>query len=117
VLFKNDIDKKIEKTKSHLSYLSNSQSHRITHGGKRFRARQISLQEQVQSYSERLSLLTSAKKNIVQLNLSRQIVEVSKLAQQSFGFNHPPAKSYTQGEPFYTSIFGGRKITIFHADY
>lgn len=68
VLFESDIDTKIKETKSQIDYLSNAQSHRNTHGGKRFRARQISLRDQLDSCSKRLLLLTSAKEVFVELD-------------------------------------------------
>jgi hypothetical protein len=61
ILFESDIDTKIKKVRSHIDHLSNAQSHRKTHGGKRFCARQISLQNQIQHASRRLALLASAK--------------------------------------------------------
>ncbi len=128
VLFEHDIDKKIEKTKGHISHLSNSQSHRNTHGGKRFRARQISLKDQVQYFSKELTLLTSAKEIIVKLNkqskppltetLAKNSVAISNILQRTLGLNVPPAKSYTAGESVNTFFAGKmRTITVLHANY
>lgn len=61
LLSESDIDSKIKKIKSHIDHLFNAQSHRKTHGGKRFCARQISLQDQTQNARQRLTLLMSAK--------------------------------------------------------
>lgn len=60
VLSSEEIDKKIEKMKSHISHLS-ALSHNKTHGGKRFRAVQISLHNQMSSAKDRLNLLLIAK--------------------------------------------------------
>lgn len=128
VLFEHDIDRKIAKTQGHISHLSSAQSHRNTHGGKRFRARQISLKDQVQYFSTELTLLASAKEIIVKLNkqtkpspietLAKNAVAISNLFQKTLGLNLPPVKSYTEGESSYTSFFGGmRKITVLHANY
>lgn len=68
VLFESDIDAKIQKANNRIKSLSNAQSHRRTHGGKRFRARQISLQDQIKSTSKMLLLLETAKESIVNLN-------------------------------------------------
>ncbi len=72
VLSSSDIDKKVEKTKSHISYLSGGLAHRNTHGGKSFRAKNISIKDQISSASKRLELLESAK------------TIITKLDQQSF---------------------------------
>jgi hypothetical protein len=128
VLFEIDIDTKIQKTKNHIDHLSNAQSKRNTHGGKKFRARQISLREQLDSSSKRLVLLTSAKEIIVKLNKESQLKLVQNLTKNSIaitnlvnsipGLNLPPAKSYTEGQSSYTSFFGGRrKITVLNANY
>lgn len=68
VLFEKDIDLKIKKTKSHISHLTGAKAHRTTHGGKRFQARQISLRNQIQNASKRLTLLNKAKVIIVNIN-------------------------------------------------
>lgn len=63
-LFESEINSKIKKAKSHIDRLSNAQSYRNTHSGKRFRARQISLRSQIDSSYKRLTLLLSAKEII-----------------------------------------------------
>lgn len=107
VLFESDIDSKIQKTKSHIDHLSNAQAHRNTHGGKRFRAKQISLRDQIDSSTKRLALLTSAKKVIVKLdkgekptlvqNLTKNSVATTNLVNSTPGLNLPAAKSYSEG--------------------
>lgn len=82
VLFESDIDSRIKKTKGHIDHLFNAQSHRNAPGGKRVRARKISLQNQIQYASERLSLLVSAKAIIIKLN-----------EQQLDGLNKPIEKA------------------------
>lgn len=68
VLFESDIDSKIKKTKRHIDHLSNAQSHRKTHGGKRFRAKQLSLRTQLDSTAQRLIWLESVKKVFIAVN-------------------------------------------------
>jgi hypothetical protein len=68
VLFLSDVNSQIQRAKSQIDHLTYAQSHRNTHGGKRFRAKQISLRDQVDSCSKRLTLLTSAQDVIVKLD-------------------------------------------------
>jgi hypothetical protein len=128
VFFESDIDSKIQKTKSHIDHLSNAQAHRNTHGGKRFRAKQISWRDQVDSYTKKLALLTSAKEVIVKLDkeekptlvqdLTKNSAGITSLVNKTMGINPPAAKSYTEGQSSYTSFFGRmRKVTVLHANY
>lgn len=66
MLCQSDIDSKIQKTKNQIAYLSNAQSSK-SHGGKRFRGRQISLRDQINSAKEHLNLLKSAKETLVKV--------------------------------------------------
>jgi hypothetical protein len=68
VLFDLEIDSKIKKTQKQIEHLSNAQSHRNTQGGKRFRARKISLHNQVELFCKRLTVLTLAKEIVINLN-------------------------------------------------
>lgn len=61
VLTVTEIDAKIQKAKGEIDYLTKGLASRITHGGKRFRARQISIKSRIGLASERLTLLASAK--------------------------------------------------------
>lgn len=56
-----DINIKIKQTKNHIAHLVQAQTHRQTHGGKRFRARQIALRTRSNIYVKRLELLSAAK--------------------------------------------------------
>lgn len=124
VLFEFDIDSKIKKTKSHIDHLSNSQAHRNTHGGKRFRAKQNLLKGQIDLSTQRLALLVSAKNVIVKLdkeekpklvkNLPKNSAVITNLANRTLGINSSAEKSSSEGQSSYISIFGGmRKITVF----
>lgn len=77
VLFESDIDSKIQKAKNQIQHLSNAQANRTTHGGKRFRVRQIALKNQTDSAVERLALLQDAKKHF-----PKQKKEVSPLVKE-----------------------------------
>ena len=68
VFFESEIDIKIQKANNRIKYLSSAQAYRRTHGGKRFRAKQISLRNQMNSTSDELSMLSTAKAIIVKLN-------------------------------------------------
>jgi|GEM_PF-5677453 hypothetical protein len=74
VLFACDINKKIEKVRSQIGHLNQSLSHRNTHGGKAFRARNISIKDQISSASERMELLQSAKTPIIELNKQSKLI-------------------------------------------
>lgn len=126
VLSSSDIDKKIEKTKSHISHLNGSLAHRNTHGGKRFRAKNISIKDLISSASKRLVLLESAKTVITKLDQQSKSVRflnanshrVNTLVNQTLGLNLPVAKSYREGQSA-TVFFAGkmRTITVIHATY
>lgn len=62
VLYKADLDVKIQKARDQIVNLSKSQSNKTTHGGKRHRAKQQTNQEQMKSADQRLQTLLSAKK-------------------------------------------------------
>jgi hypothetical protein len=55
-----EITKKIIKTENHISYLMSHMPSRNTHGGKRFRARKISIENQITLAQQRLETLTQA---------------------------------------------------------
>jgi hypothetical protein len=61
VLSAQDLDKKIEKAKGQIEHLTAQLPHRNTHGGKGFRAKKISLQDQISLISDRLTMLQMAK--------------------------------------------------------
>lgn len=61
------LDLKIKKTKNHINHLSHALSLRDS-GGKRFRAKKISLKSQIRTFSERKTLLESAEKELRMLN-------------------------------------------------
>lgn len=84
VLSLSDIDKKVEKTKSHISHLSGSFAHRNTYGGKSFRAKNMSIKDQISSASKRLELLESAKTIITKLDQQSKIVRFLN-ANSDFG--------------------------------
>jgi hypothetical protein len=63
-----DIDKKIENTKKHIFHLTQQLPNRATHGGKRFRARVISLQDQISLSTQKFELLQMAKTTLTKLN-------------------------------------------------
>ncbi|ADI38901.1 putative uncharacterized protein [Waddlia chondrophila 2032/99] len=64
ISFESDLDKKIEKARKHIDYLSTSLPHRNTHGGKRYRARRASINQQIHLAKERLETLSRAKESI-----------------------------------------------------
>lgn len=61
VLSESEIDRKIQKAQNHIAHLNNGLSQRKTHGGKGFRAKRISLQDQISEATARLNLLQTAK--------------------------------------------------------
>ena len=61
VLLEADIDARIAKAKVEIDHLTNRLAHRVKHGGKRFRARQISIKDQRELCTARLKELESAK--------------------------------------------------------
>lgn len=61
VLSETDIDGRIDTLNQHKQQLSNSLAHRNTHGGKRFRAKRISKENEMALVSKKLELLVSAK--------------------------------------------------------
>lgn len=122
VFFRSDLgklDQKIEKTKNHINHLTHAQSHRNTHGGTRFRARQISLKGQIRTFSERLTLLESVKKELgkQKQEFLARTTAVANLAQRILGINSQSVKSYVEGQSSYSSFLGGRKITVLHPVY
>jgi hypothetical protein len=78
ILSEKEIDAKIQTAKGEIDYLTNSLASRTTHGGARYRARQISIKSQIGLANERLELLTSAKKVIE----TEKISAVIKLAER-----------------------------------
>lgn len=62
VLTETQLEEKIEKLRSHIEHLTNQIAQRNTHGGKRFRHRKISLQDQRITSTKELDLLVKAKK-------------------------------------------------------
>ena len=70
VLYLSDIEKKIEKTNNQLVHLEQKKGHRNTHGGKTFRARAISIEDQKAVASQRLQLLQSAKDTLLAMSKS-----------------------------------------------
>jgi hypothetical protein len=113
ILNAQDLDKKITKVKGHIEHLTAQQPHRNTHGGKAFRAKRISLQNQIALASDRLHLLQSAKATINQrIQLEKELTAVSLLV-------HGQApESYSYG-PSSTVMFGGsiRKISVIKTHY
>lgn len=126
VLFACDIDKKIERARSQIDHLNQSLSHRNTHGGKAFRARNISIRDQISSASERMKLLQLAKASITELDkqskptrlLNANSHKFTALVNETLGLNLPVAKSYSEGQSA-TTFFAGkmRTITVLHAKY
>lgn len=115
IISENDIDSRINKTKNHINHLSESQAHRKTHGGKRFRARQISIRNQIEIASKQLTLLNEAKVIIVKLNNESH---QRKLNLLSTAARITGAKSVREDESSYTFFAGKmRKITVLHANY
>ena len=97
VLFESDIDSKIQKIHSHIRHLSNAKAHRKTHGGKGFRGKQISLQDQINSSKNELALLILAKEKIAELDRAKQLaLLIRNLADSALGFNMSISKSYTR---------------------
>lgn len=80
------LEAKIEKKKHHIDHLKGALGHRKTHGGKRYRARQISLKEQIKLASQELELLNQAKRIIKvkpeELKVSMPINEELDLSQK-----------------------------------
>lgn len=54
-------NQKIQNTKNHIAHLSEKIVEKKTHGGKRCRARKVSIKNQIQTSTARLSLLLTAK--------------------------------------------------------
>ncbi len=72
ILIYDELDQKIDKTKKHITYLTQQlQPSRNIHGGKRFRERKISRQTQILSASERLKCLETAKISIIQDSIEK----------------------------------------------
>jgi hypothetical protein len=65
------LEKKIEKTETNIEHLTGALGHRKTHGGKNYRTRQISLNNQINSASKNLTLLNN------QANQARQLDNIS----------------------------------------
>lgn len=70
-----DIDERIKKTRDHINHLTQSVSHRQhTHGGKGYRARRVTVQNQIVLASKKLELLQSASqigKNLLLVDLNK----------------------------------------------
>lgn len=64
-----EIDKKIEKARKHVEHLTAKLPQRSTHGGKAFRAKKISLQDQISVASDRLALLKKILMETILSNL------------------------------------------------
>lgn len=102
VLLEADIDTRIAKAKSEIDHWKNRLAHRVTHGGKRFRARQISIKDQRELCTARLKELESAKAIFVNQRIRyganqekiRSFVETTTLiaiiASKSFFNNDSP---------------------------
>lgn len=63
-----DIETRIKKTENEISHLRDMFAHRNTHGGKRFRARKISIENNIDHAQKRLSQLNIAHQRIQFLN-------------------------------------------------
>ncbi len=66
LLSSDELDKKIEKTRSHILYLAKQVPERNTHGGKNFRVHQASVHDQISTACKRLNLLQAAKLAAIQ---------------------------------------------------
>lgn len=77
VLFESDIDSKIQKAKSQICHLSNAQGNKGTHGGKKYRARQLANRDQAEASSQRLASLLSAKKILTNQNVVKESNPIS----------------------------------------
>jgi len=66
VLTASDLDKKIQKLRHHIEHLNGSIAHRKTHGGRHFRDRKISIQNQIDLANQKLNLYEKAKTIIPQ---------------------------------------------------
>src|SRR5690242_997210 len=89
LLFLAEIDQKIARTESQLGHLNNCLSERNTHGGKAFRSRHISLQDQISSASKRIELLQLAKTLLTIQDKQLKIDQILDL---------PRARSYLEGQ-------------------
>ncbi len=126
VLFARDIEKKIERARSQAGHLNQSLPHRKTPGGKAFRARKISIRDQVSSISERMKLLQLAKASITELDkqskptrlLNANSRKFTALVNETLGLKLPVAKSYREGKST-TTFFAGKKrtLTVLYANY
>lgn len=86
ILGSQDIDKKIESVKKHIAFMTQKLSHRNTHGGKRFRAREISSQDQISISRIKLELLQMAKTTITKVNIvapKREVSEYERLLEKT----------------------------------
>lgn len=123
VLSANDINTKIEKTISHIGHLHNAQSHRNSDGGKGLRQRRASLQEHTETFSQRLALLTSAKKIATTLNSKATLlmpsnakIRLLQLDQQIESMTHSPNVKKAIDNLFETdtifAIIGNRAVSV-----
>ena len=101
ILFESDIDSKIKKAKNQIDHFSKAQSHKKTHGGKRYRARQISLRDQVNWASKRLNLLTSAKE--ILSNLDKDSTKTTQIQKIITSIQLLPNESHSESQEITTT--------------
>jgi len=81
ILSAQNIDQKIKRATRHIDHLTAQLSHRNTHGGTRFRGRQISLKDQISVTSEWLSMLKTAKTMQLELEAAAALEDLLLLRQ------------------------------------
>jgi len=84
-----ELEKKLLKTLRHIEHLADQICHKNTHGGKRFRTRQISLKDQIESSIERFDLLRTARVTaiIVQIRQAVAFAEQSRFDERIISVN------------------------------
>ncbi|MGD2169620.1 MAG: hypothetical protein PVI40_05225 [Chlamydiota bacterium] len=100
ILTYQDVDFRIEKVKKQIQHLTAQLPQRKTHGGKAFRAKKISLQQQISLASDRLNLLQTAKATIPKAQSTTLTKESSMIkmatstafaVSSAFGFTASPS--------------------------
>lgn len=113
----NVIDIKIKKLEKQMSHLTNMQAHRKTHGGKRFRSKQISLRNQIDICAQKIYLLnlekekpTSSKKSKPKFEFSDKPNDRSTFLNSFNDHSRNPDRSiFRYPDTFYRSSFWGRE--------
>ena len=110
VLNAQNLEKKILKARAHINHLTAKTPNKGSHGGKRFRAKRISIQNQISDASQRLNVLQMAKAAILKLQPRASMLKTTaRIAGASELFVGKSSSVFFAGKQ--------RNITVLHARY